>query len=95
MVAPVLSPVRYYAVSEYRRDLTCCEIEIIRYLMLGHKEAEVARQLGISCHTVHSQIASAHRKLNVSGRARLIATVIAEGIVPVDEVRRILARTGD
>jgi hypothetical protein len=60
--------------------------------MLGCKEFEVARRLRVSKHTVHAQIASAHRKLGVSGRASLIATVIALDIIPVEEVRRLTER---
>lgn len=86
-----------YCVVECCYHLTPREIEIVRHLMLGMKEAVVAKKMRISRHTVHSQIASVHRKLGVSGRAMLVAKVIALDIISVDEVRVLLenAQTGD
>ena len=88
----------HYAVEvEPTGGLTDGEIRVVRHLIVGCKEVEVARSLGVSRHTVHAQIASAHRKLRVSGRAKLIATVIALDIIPVCEVRLMLFnhQTGD
>jgi len=76
-------------------SLTPRERQIVCYLCCGFKESAVALSLGISPSTVHSHIASAHRKLGVASRPRLVATVVAIGIIPLEELREMLTQTGD
>jgi DNA-binding NarL/FixJ family response regulator len=48
------------------------ECQITSYLIDGCSEPEIARQLGISHHTVHTYVERLHRKLNVANGAQLV-----------------------
>lgn len=53
------------------------EGEIVSNAMNGTSEAEIARILGISQHTVHTHLERLHRKLCVSSRPHLVARIFA------------------
>jgi DNA-binding CsgD family transcriptional regulator len=46
---------------------------VLALLADGHSEKQVARDLGISPHTVHGHVKALHRRLGVSSRAELLA----------------------
>jgi DNA-binding NarL/FixJ family response regulator len=48
------------------------ECQITSHLIDGCSEAEIARHLGISHHTVHTYVERLHRKLNVANGAQLV-----------------------
>jgi DNA-binding CsgD family transcriptional regulator len=53
------------------------EVEVLRLLVTGHDAKSVARELGLSVHTVNDRLRDARRKLGVSSSreaARLLAT---------------------
>ena len=54
------------------------ELEITQGIFDDRKELAIARQLGISAHTVHSHIERLYRKLDVSSRVQLVVRVLAE-----------------
>lgn len=55
--------------------LTAREIEVVRgYVWLGSRAA-VARELGISVHTVKHTMARAYRKVGASGRLAVLAVI--------------------
>jgi DNA-binding CsgD family transcriptional regulator len=63
--------------AESLRDmLSPCEYEVARYSIDGTRQVEIALLRGTSQRTVANQLASAFRKLNVSGRAALRALAI-------------------
>jgi LuxR family maltose regulon positive regulatory protein len=45
------------------------EQRVLRLLVAGHSNPEIARELVVSVNTIRSQVRSIYRKLNVSGRA--------------------------
>ena len=49
------------------------------------KEVEIAQELKISAHTVHTYLGRLYRKLNVSSRAQLIVRVFAEYLAQFSE----------
>jgi len=53
------------------------EIEIIRLLMRSLRESEIAEDLQISSHTVHTHLGRVYRKLNVTSVAELSLRVIS------------------
>lgn len=60
--AAVKSPPRYPA------GLTAREVEVLRLVATGMRDAQVAEELVISLRTVHSHLHSIYRKLGVSSR---------------------------
>ncbi len=58
--------------------LTSSELAVIGPLIEGHSHAEIARQRRTSVRTVANQIASAYKKLHVSGRMELLCYLVAK-----------------
>jgi len=58
--------------------LTERELQIVQGVFMDGTESAIARQLGISTHTVHSHLDRIHRKLGVTSRASLVVRVFAE-----------------
>ena len=61
--------------SENKFDLTNRELEIVKLLVKGLNNKQIAKELFITCHTVKAHISSIFRKLNV--RNRILAAVFA------------------
>ena len=61
--------------SENKFDLTKRELEIVKLLVKGLNNKQIAKELFITCHTVKAHISSIFRKLNV--RNRILAAVFA------------------
>ncbi len=64
------------------QSLSAREIEVLRLLLTGHDTKSVARELGLSVHTVNDRLRDARRKLGVSSSreaARLLAVAELEG----------------
>lgn len=54
------------------------EVQILNGILQNNTPLEIANDLGISVHTVHSHLARLYRKMNVSSRAELILEVFKE-----------------
>ncbi len=54
------------------------ESQIAQYLIVDATEAMIARQLGISCHTVHTYLVRLYRKLGVTSRCELLVRIFLE-----------------
>lgn len=86
---PPLSPaiarrmLRFFqpAASEPRPALTERETEVLRFIAKGMTQAETARLLGISQHTVTGYVKDLYRKLNVSSRAEAALLARDMGLV--------------
>ena len=63
---PVLEP-------ELPEDVTQAERDVVRLVILGKSNAEIARERGTSIRTVANQMQSIFKKLGVFSRAELIA----------------------
>lgn len=70
----LFSQARWSAIARDLR-LSQRERQIVQLIFDGHKEASIARELGISVHTVHSHIGRLHRKLNVRDRCELLLRI--------------------
>ena len=62
-------------------DLTDRETEVLRFIAKGMTQAETARLLGISQHTVSGYVKELYRKLNVSSRAEAALMARDMGLV--------------
>lgn len=58
------------------------EIKILGHVAAGRTNAEIARLLSLSRHTVGSYLASVFRKLGVQQRAEAVAVAIRRGLIP-------------
>ncbi len=65
-------------------ELTPRETEVLRLMVDGHKNAEIARILAISESGVKGHINSIFGKLGVSDRAQAVAAAIRRGIVHLE-----------
>lgn len=58
--------------------LTPREVEVTRLLCRGLAEREIARELGVSAHTVHDHVRAVRRKLSARSRSEVVAQVFSE-----------------
>ena len=65
-------------------DLSQRELEILRYIALGHTNAEIAEQLFISVRTVESHRAHIQQKLRVSKRSELVRYALERGLLDLE-----------
>ncbi len=63
--------------------LTVRETQCLRYVAIGHSDAEIGKMLGISPRTVRFHVDSAKTKLGVSTRVQAIAKALRERIIAV------------
>ncbi len=68
----------------YSLALSPGQEEIVRCIMDGLTEPAIAEELGVSCYTVHSQVARVYKKIEVTSRTELIVRVF---LVVVTESR--------
>jgi DNA-binding CsgD family transcriptional regulator len=57
--------------------LTPRELEIVRYVMLGESNKQIARRLGISNYTVRDHVSNLLKKAGVTSRSRLALVISA------------------
>jgi len=62
-------------------DLTGRELDVVRLLAAGDSNAEIARRLGISVHTVERHVSNIYRKIGARGRADATAYALRRGLV--------------
>lgn len=54
------------------------ELEIVRHIFDDRTEADIARELRISPHTVHTYLARIYHKLSVTSRVQLVVCVVEQ-----------------
>ena len=57
------------------------EVEVLRLVAQGSSDQEIARQLGLSVHTVHRHVANVRLKLDVPSRAAAAAQATKAGLI--------------
>lgn len=62
-----------------RMHLTSREIEVVRLVVRGHSNAEIAAQLGIQLQTAKNMLSSLYEKLGVSTRLQLAVLALRTG----------------
>jgi two-component system response regulator NreC len=62
-------------------DLTDREREVLRLIVLGHTNAEIAERLFLSIRTVESHRAHIQQKLGLSGRSELVRYALDRGLI--------------
>jgi DNA-binding CsgD family transcriptional regulator len=61
--------------------LTRRELDVLRLVAQGLSNADIARRLALSEHTVHRHLANIRRKLGLSSRAAAAAWGVRTGVV--------------
>jgi DNA-binding CsgD family transcriptional regulator len=64
-------------------DLTPREIDVIRLVVGGLTNQQIADRLDISRRTVHAHLANAMEKTGTSSRTQLAVLALREGLVPL------------
>ncbi len=60
--------------------LTRRELEVLRLLAAGESNAQIARRLGLSTHTIERHVANLYRKIGARGRADATAYAVRGGL---------------
>ena len=72
----LLSDGQWHAIADVL-GLCCREFEIVQFIFQSKSEAEIATELGISIHTVHTYIRRLYQKLGIGDHCQLIIRVFA------------------
>lgn len=67
-------------------SLTAREVDILKYLVNGFSNKEIAKELSISVRTVETHREHINRKLNMKSLAELTKYAIAEGIINIANI---------
>ncbi len=67
--------------SEIKNQFTEREIEILKYLVQGKSDTEIAKELIVSVHTVKAHVCSILQKLCVDDRLQAAVKAIRENLV--------------
>lgn len=57
------------------------EVEVLRFIALGHTSAEIAQKLSLSRRTVETHRARIHRKLGLDSRAQLVSYALGRHLI--------------
>jgi DNA-binding NarL/FixJ family response regulator len=63
------------------RELSSRELDVLRLLVAGHPDREIAAALRISPRTVQSHVASLFTKFGVNSRVEVTAMAVRRGLV--------------
>lgn len=67
-------------------DLTAREIDVLRQLVLGRSNKEIAASLGIGDETVKTHVGHVLAKLQVENRAQAIVQALKRGLISLEEL---------
>jgi pimeloyl-ACP methyl ester carboxylesterase/DNA-binding CsgD family transcriptional regulator len=67
-------------IAPQANSVTARELDVLRLLAAGDSNAEIARRLGITVHTVERHAANLYRKIGARGRADATAYALRRGI---------------
>ena len=59
------------------------ELDVVRLLIAGHNNHEIAQSLGLSQRTVHAHLSNAMRKTGTTTRTQLAVYALRAGLVPL------------
>jgi len=66
-------------------DLSTRELEILKFIALGHTNGEIAEQLQISVRTVESHRSHIQQKLHLAKRSELVRYALERGMLDTDQ----------
>lgn len=71
---------RYYYNIPENNKLTKRELEVLKYVVKGMTNREIAKTLVVTHHTIKAHVASIIRKMGLRNRVEITATVIENGV---------------
>lgn len=80
---PVFTSAQWRAISRHLR-LSPRELQIVRLIFDGKREAAITEELEISAHTVPSYVKRRYRQLEITGRSGLLIRVFAAHLAARD-----------
>ena len=80
------SAARQLAGADVTAGLTAREIDVLRYVALGHSNRDIAATLGIGEETVKTHVAHLLGKLRVENRSQAIVEALKRGLVSLDDL---------
>jgi DNA-binding CsgD family transcriptional regulator/pimeloyl-ACP methyl ester carboxylesterase len=78
--APAAGPLRAASSPAAGNGLSKRERDVLRLLAAGDSNAQIARRLGLSTHTVERHVANMYRKIGARGRADATAYALRNGL---------------
>lgn len=67
--------------EQYDKHLTKRELDVLRYIVMGKSNPEIASELIISVHTAKAHVCSILRKMEVTDRVQAAVKAVKEHIV--------------
>jgi DNA-binding CsgD family transcriptional regulator len=65
--------------------LTARELDVLKLVLEGLSNAEIATRLGVSARTVHAHISNSLKKTGTRTRVQLVVHALRTGIVPLHD----------
>lgn len=65
-------------------ELTARELEVLRWIVLGHTNRQIGREMGISEDTIKFHVSNVLGKLGVSSRSKAVAVGLKSGLVRLE-----------
>ncbi len=86
----VFTPEEWQSLARWL-NLSPREVQIVQGIFDNHKENEIAGNLNISPHTVHTHLGRLYHKLGVAGRVPLVVIVATAQINPASLTESVMA----
>ncbi len=67
----------HWVASLAGKGLSAREIDVARALVSGLSEKQIAKELGLSIHTIHGSVKKIYRVQNVHSRAELLVQIFS------------------
>lgn len=67
--------------SRISEPLTNREVEVLKHIVMGKSNPQIARDLGVSAHTIKAHVCSILHKMIVRDRVQAAVKAVREGIV--------------
>jgi DNA-binding CsgD family transcriptional regulator len=86
----IFTPGEWQSLARWLK-LSAREVQIVQGVFDNHKENEIAGNLNISPHTVHTYLERLYHKLGVAGRVPLVVMVATVQINPASLTESVMA----
>lgn len=67
--------------SRTSESLTIREVEVLKHIVMGKSNPQIAKDLGVSAHTIKAHVCSILHKMTVRDRVQAAVMAVREGIV--------------
>ena len=82
--APLFSDIQWLRIAA-SMELTRRELEIVRLIFEDEQERSIAKELGVSVNTIHTQLKRLYLKLGVTSRVGLVLRIVREHLADSQE----------